>query len=696
VEAKPVQVPSVIPNYPAAPRADTVDRYGEVAVPDPFRPLEDLDAPATVAWVEAENAVTQAFLAAVPERDAIRARLQTLWDYERRGMPSREGSRYAYFKNDGLQNQAVLFVADTPRGDGARVLLDPNTLSADGTVALNATSFSEDGSKLAYALSSSGSDWQTWRVRDVATGSDLADEVRWSKFTSATWLHDGSGFFYGRFDTPDESAQFKDANYFHKIFLHRVGTDQAADELVYERPDQKEWNFSPEVSGDGRWLIIDAHQGTDPKNRLFVLDLRDRSAPAVQLATDGDASWTYLGNDDERFYLITTLDAPRGRIVARTLGAANTESIVPESEDTLEDATLFGEKFIVQYLRDAHALVRRFAIDGSVRGEIALPGLGTVGGFGGRRTQTETFFAFTSYTRPTTIYRYDVSRESVEVIFAPDVAFDPDDFESELIFYPSKDGTRIPLIISRKKGMPRSPEQPTILYAYGGFNISLTPAFSPATLGWMDLGGAFAVANLRGGGEYGEGWHLAGTRENKQNVFDDFIAGADYLVAQGYTSREKLAIMGGSNGGLLVGATLTQRPDLCAAALPAVGVMDMLRFQNFTIGWAWTTDYGSSDEPEMFPILYRYSPLHAIRDGVAYPATLVTTADHDDRVFPAHSFKFAARLQEAQAGPAPILIRIESKAGHGAGKPTTKLIEEAADRYAFLVRVLGFSPSSSV
>jgi len=696
VEAEPVLVPSIALAYPAAPRADIVDSYGDVAVPDPFRPLEDLDAPATVAWVEGENAVTQAFLAEVPERDAIRARLQTLWDYERRGMPSREGSHYTYFKNDGLQNQAVLYVADTPRGDGARVLLDPNTLSDDGTVALNATSFSEDGSKLAYALSASGSDWQTWRVRDVATGTDLADEIRWSKFTSAAWLHDGSGFFYGRFDTPDESTQFKDANYFHKIFLHRLGTEQAADELIYERPDQREWNFSPEVSSDGRWLIVRAQQGTDPKNRLYVLDLRDPSASAVPLAADGDASWTYLGNDDARFYLVTTLDAPRGRIVARTLGGGQTEAIVPESTDTLEDATLFGGTFIVQYLRDAHAVVRRFPIDGAALGEIALPGLGTVGGFGGRRTETETFFAFTSYTRPTTIYRYDVARDTAEVIFAPAVAFDPDAFESELVFYPSKDGTRIPLIISRKKGTPRDPAQPTILYGYGGFNISLTPAFSPGTLGWMDMGGAFAVANLRGGGEYGEAWHLAGTREKKQNVFDDFIAGAEYLIAQGYTSREKLAIMGGSNGGLLVGATLTQRPDLCAAALPAVGVMDMLRFQNFTIGWAWTTDYGSSDEPEMFPILHGYSPLHAIRDGVAYPATLITTADHDDRVFPAHSFKFAARLQEAQGGPAPILIRIESKAGHGAGKPTTKMIEEAADRYAFLVRVLGFSPSSSV
>ena len=683
-------------SYPTAPRAATVDTYGTVDVPDPFRPLEDLDAPETVAWVEAENAVTEAFLAGVPERDAIRARLSAIWDYERRGIPAREGQRYTYFKNDGLQNQAVMFVAESPTGDGARVLLDPNGLSSDGTVALSSTSFSEDGSKLAYALSTSGSDWQTWHVRDVATGADLADRVQWSKFSSASWLHDGSGFFYSRFDEPDAQTQFKDANYYHKLYLHRIGTEQTADELVYERPDEKEWNFSPHVSGDGRWLIIDAHQGTNPKNRLFVRDLTDPSAAVVPLAADGDASWTYLGNDGERFYLSTTLAAPRGRIVARTLGAARTEAIVPETTETLEDATLFGSTLVVQYLRDAHARVRRFGLDGAPLGESALPGLGTVAGFSGRRTEAETFFAFTSYTRPTTIYRYDVARDEAQVIFAPAVAFNPDDFESEQLFYASKAGTRIPLIISRKKGAPRGPDQPTILYGYGGFNVSLTPAFSPATLGWMDLGGAFAVANLRGGGEYGEAWHLAGTRAQKQNVFDDFIAGAEYLVAQGHTSRAKLAIMGGSNGGLLVGATLPQRPDLCAAALPAVGVMDMLRFQKFTIGWAWTTDYGSSDEPEMFPILHGYSPLHALREGVAYPATLITTADHDDRVFPAHSFKFAARLQEVQAGPAPVLIRIESKAGHGAGKPTTKMIAEAADRYAFLVRVLGFSPSSSV
>jgi len=696
VETSSVISPTAHLAYPTAPRADTVDTYGTIAVPDPFRPLEDLDAPETVAWVEAENAVTEAFLAGVPERDAIRARLSAIWDYERRSIPAREGQRYIYFKNDGLQNQAVMFVAESPTGDGARVLLDPNALSSDGTVALSSTAFSEDGTKLAYALSASGSDWQTWHVRDVSTGADLADRVQWSKFASASWLHDGSGFFYSRFDEPDAQTQFKDANYYHKLYLHRIGTEQTADELIYERPDQKEWTFSPEVSSDGRWLIIDAHQGTDPKNRLFVRDLFDPSATAVPLAADGDASWTYLGNDGDRFYLMTTLDAPRGRIVARALGAAQTGAIIPETAETLEAATLFGSTFVVQYLRDAHALVRRFALDGAPLGEIALPGLGTVGGFGGRRSDAETFFAFTSYTRPTTIYRYDVARDEAQVIFAPAVAFDPDDFESEQLFYASKDGTRIPLIISRKKGAPRGPDQPTILYGYGGFNVSLTPAFSPATLGWMDLGGAFAVANLRGGGEYGEAWHLAGTREHKQNVFDDFIAGAEYLVAHGHTSRAKLAIMGGSNGGLLVGATMTQRPDLCAAALPAVGVMDMLRFQKFTIGWAWTTDYGSSDEAEMFPILHGYSPLHALREGVDYPATLITTADHDDRVFPAHSFKFAARLQEVQAGPAPVLIRIESKAGHGAGKPTTKMIAEAADRYAFLVRVLGFSPSSSV
>jgi prolyl oligopeptidase len=696
VEAKSVLSPALTLVYPVAPRDGTIDTYGNVAVPDPFRPLEDLDAPATVAWVQAENAVTEAFLETIPEREAIRERLSALWDYERRGLPSREGTRYVYFKNDGLQNQAVMYVADRPDGTAARVLLDPNTLSPDGTVALSATVLSEDGSLLAYALTVSGSDWQTWYVRDVATGADLSDEVRWGKFSGASWLHDGSGFFYSRYDEPDAAAEFKGANYFHKVYLHRIGTPQSADELIYERPDQKEWNFSPEVSADGRWLLIGARHGSNPKNRLFVRDLADPAAPFALLTGDGDAGYGYIGNDGDRFYLQTTLDAPRGRVVGRRLGAADFEPLIGERTETLESASLFGDTFILQYLRDAHAVVLRFALDGTARGEIALPGLGTVGGFDGRRAQREAFFAFTSYTRPTTIYRYDVDREETSVVFAPVVAFDPDDFESEQVFYASKDGTRIPLIVSRKKGTPRDAAQPTILYGYGGFDVSLTPAFSPGTMGWMDMGGAFAVANLRGGGEYGEEWHLAGTRAAKQNVFDDFIAGAEFLIAQGYTSREKLAIMGGSNGGLLVGATMTQRPDLCAAALPAVGVMDMLRFQRFTIGWAWTNDYGSSDEPELFPILYGYSPLHALRDGVAYPATLITTADHDDRVFPAHSFKFAARLQEAHAGTAPVLIRVESKAGHGAGKPTAKLINEAADRYAFLVRVLGFSPSSIV
>ena len=480
------------------------------------------------------------------------------------------------------------------------------------------------------------------------------------------------------------------------MYFHRIGTPQSADVLVFERPDQKEWNFQTGVTDDGRWLVIVASQGTDPKNRLFVRDLEDSSGPFTLLSGDGDAAWTYLGNDADRFYLRTTLDAPLGRIVARTLGSSENELLIPEAPETLEEATLFAETFVVGYLRDAHSIVKRFALDGEPLGEVELPGLGTIGGFDGRRTDPETFYAFTSYTRPTTIYRYDLAADRSGVVFAPDVAFDPDDFETEQVFYASKDGTRIPMFISRKKGSRRDGTQPTILYGYGGFGISLTPAFSPGTLAWLDLGGAFAVANLRGGGEYGEAWHLAGTREKKQNVFDDFFAGAEFLIAHGHTSRAKLAVMGGSNGGLLVGATMTQRPDLCAAALPAVGVMDMLRFQYFTIGWAWTTEYGSSDEPDLFPILYGYSPLHALRDGVAYPATLITTADHDDRVFPAHSFKFAARLQEAHRGEAPVLIRIESKAGHGAGKPTTKLIDEVADRYAFLVRVLDFSPSSIV
>jgi prolyl oligopeptidase len=673
--------------YPPARTGDQVDEYHGQRVADPYRWLEDVDSPETRAWIDAENLLTESYLSAVPSRESIRRRITELWDYERFGVPARAGKRYVYSKNSGLQNQNVIYVADALDGP-ARVLIDPNGLSADGTVALSALAFSDDGRWAAYATASSGSDWLSWHVRDVESGADLPDELRWSKFSTASWLPDGSGFYYCRYAAPPADAQFKEENYNQQVWFHRLGTAQESDLLAYERPDHKEWGFGPQVSEDGRWLVLHVSEGTDPNNRVFVRDQHAPDAPTIELLPEAIAAFDFVGNDGERFYFRTTKDAERGRVVALELHDRTPVEVVPESDDALEAVALFGDVLVLEYLHDAHALVRRAALDGRPLGEVALPGLGSASGFGGRRRERETFFSYTDYTTPSSIYRLDVASGATSLVFTPAVGFDRAGFVSEQVFYTSKDGTRIPMIVTARRGAPRDGSMPTILYGYGGFNISLTPSFSPATLVWMELGGALAVPNLRGGGEYGERWHQAGTRERKQNVFDDFIAAAEFLIERGYTSRERLAISGGSNGGLLVGACMTQRPDLFGAALPAVGVMDMLRFQRFTIGWAWTNDYGSSDDPAGFRWLYAYSPLHRIQSGTAYPATLVTTADHDDRVFPAHSFKFAAALQAAQGGPAPVLIRIETKAGHGAGKPTSKLIDEAADRYAFLVRVL--------
>jgi prolyl oligopeptidase len=681
--------------YPLAPRGATVDSYHGQDVPDPYRWLEDGDTPATQAWIEAEAALTERFLAGVPARDAIYQRLTTVWNYERFGLPRRAGDAYVYSKNSGLQSQSVVYIA--PALDGpARVLLDPNTFSPDGTVALSGMSFSEDGRLMAYATSASGSDWMTWRVRDIAGGADLEDEIRWSKFSGASWLHDGSGFYYSRYPEPDASTQFKDENYNQKVYFHRIGTPQSADALVYERPDHPDWSLYPFVTDDGDWLVVSSSHGTDPNNRVFVWDLRAPQSAVIELLPHGDASYHFAGNLGDEFFFVTTNAAPRGRVVRLDVHAPKLVEVVAQNADALESASLFGEAFVLSYLHHAQSIVRRVDVRGGVLGEVALPGLGSASGFGGKQTDRETFYAFTSYTMPTSVYRLDLETGASSLVFAPQVPFDPHAFESEQVFYESKDGTRIPLIVTRKVGTPRDGTAPTILYGYGGFNISLTPAFSPATMVWLELGGTFAVANIRGGGEYGEDWHLAGTKDRKQNVFDDFIAAAEYLIAQRYTSTPKLAIYGGSNGGLLVGACVTQRPDLFGAAIAAVGVLDMLRFQKFTIGWAWTSDYGSSDEPDAFAYLRTYSPLHNIVPGTVYPATLIVTADHDDRVFPAHSFKFAAALQAAQAGSAPILIRIETKAGHGAGKPTGKVIDEAADRFAFLVKVLDVPVAETV
>lgn len=681
--------------YPEARRDPAVvDTYHGTEVADPYRWLEDPDSPETRAWVEAENKVTFAYLESIPQRETIRKRITELWDYEKFGLPRHEGPRYFWTRNSGLQNQSVYYVADgldaTPR-----VLIDPNTLSKDGTVALAGTSITEDGSKMAYGLAAAGSDWNEWKVRDVATGKDLDDHLKWIKFSGASWSKDGKGFYYSRFPEPAPGADLKGANYNQKLYYHKLGTTQSADELIYERPDHKEWMFHGEATEDGHYLVITVRKSSAPKNRVLYVDLidrdRQRGREPVELVGNFDDEYNFIDNDGPVFFFHTNKGAPRGRVIAidtRKPGEKDWAELIPQAAETLESANLVGDHFLASYLKDATTQVKVFDLKGAFVREVKLPGLGTASGFGGHRKDKETFYAFTSYVTPPTIYRYDIASGESGVYKAPKVAFNPAEYESEQVFYASKDGTKIPMILSHRKGLKRDGNNPTLLYGYGGFNVSLTPSFSPARIAWLEMGGVLAIPNLRGGGEYGEEWHQAGTKLKKQNVFDDFIAAAEYLIREKITSTPKLAIEGGSNGGLLVGACITQRPDLFGAALPAVGVMDMLRFHKFTIGWAWVDDYGSSDDAEQFRAIRKYSPLHNIRPGTSYPPTLVTTADHDDRVVPAHSFKFAAALQAAQSGDNPALIRIETKAGHGAGKPTSKMIEEAADRYAFLARVL--------
>lgn len=675
--------------YPQAKQSDQVDDYFGTKVADPYRWLENADSAETKAWVEAQNQVTFGYLNQIPERAQIKERLTRLWNYEKYGTPWREGGRYFYFKNDGLQNQSVLYTMNSLNGQ-PKVLLDPNKLSTDGTVALTSNVVSQDGKLMAYGTSASGSDWQEWRVRDIDTGQDLSDTIKWVKFSGASWTNDSKGFFYSRYDEPNEATKMQAANYFQKLYYHRIGSQQSEDALVYERKDQKEWGFGGGVTEDGRYLIINVWQGSDNKNRLYYKDLQNKDSEVVKLVDSFDAQYNFIGNDGGVFYIQTDKDAPFGRVMAiNTAKPAkeNWREVIPQSAETLEGISFVNDMLIASYLKDAHAQVRIFRTDGSHVREVELPGIGTVGGFGGKRTDKETFYSFTGFTVPTTVYRYDVVTGRSTVFRQPKVDFNANNFETKQVFYKSKDGTRVPMFITHKKGLKLDGQNPTYLYAYGGFNVSETPFFSVSMLVWMEMGGVFAMPNIRGGNEYGEEWHQGGMKARKQNVFDDFISAAEWLIANKYTSTPKLAISGGSNGGLLIGAVLNQRPELFGAAIPSVGVMDMLRFHKFTIGWAWVGEYGSSDNAEDFKTLYAYSPLHNIKPGASYPATMITTADHDDRVVPAHSFKYAATLQAAQGGPAPILIRIETKAGHGAGKPTAKIIDEAADKWGFLVRV---------
>lgn len=678
-------------SYPPSRRSNTTDQLHGTTVPDPYRWLEELNSTETSAWIKAQNKISESYLKATPGRDSLEKHLTQLWNVERYGIPFREGGRYFFTKNDGLQNQSILYTSDSLETE-PKVLLDPNSLSSDGTVALGSYEVSPNGRFLAYSTSKSGSDWIDWHIRDIASGKDLPDHLLWSKFSGASWSKDSKGFYYGRFPAPEKGEEMTATNLHKKIYYHRLGTSQEADQLVYERPQHPKEGLYAWVSEDGRYLLIQVTRGTDTRNGLFYRDLKRPDSPVVELLPEFDASYEFISNFGTTFIIQTDHEAPKQRVIAIDLARpdrANWQTIIPESPETLRSVSHVGGILIANYLKDARTEIRRFQTDGSPLASVKLPGLGTASGFSGKSGERETFYTFTSFTRPGTIYRYNTETNSSTVFRQPDTRFNPENYVSQQIFATSKDGTKVPMFVVHKKDLKRDGSNPTLLYAYGGFNISLRPSYSPATIAWLDLGGIYVMANLRGGGEYGEEWHRSGMRLKKQNVFDDFIACAEHLITENYTSSPKLAISGGSNGGLLVGACLVQRPELYGACLPAVGVMDMLRFHKFTIGWAWQAEYGKPDDPVDFVNLLRYSPYHNLKP-TSYPATLVTTSDHDDRVVPSHSYKFTAALQAAQKGNAPTLIRIESKAGHGAGTPTSKRIEAVVDKYSFLSRALGF------
>lgn len=677
---------------PATRKGDHVDDYFGTRIADPYRWLEDDNAPETKAWVAAQNQVTSARLAAIPQRKAILERLRALQDYEKFTAPRKEGRNYFYSHNTGLQNQSVVYVTTDPAKQG-RVLLDPNGLSREGTMALSGMSPSPDGRFVAYAVAAAGSDWKTWKVRDVATGRDLPDELQWTKFANVAWNGKGTGFFYVAYAAPGQGEALKGVTKSPKVRFHAMGTPQADDVLVYERPDQPEWYLAPDVTDDGRWLTIHVSKGDAPEHSVLLKDLRKPGSKVVPFLDRFDARYTTVGSKGDTFFFKTDKGAPRGRLVAVRVNHADPKDwteLIPQAAgtDVLQGVSLVGGRFVANWMRDAHTAITFHSLKGARLSELALPGVGTVSGFRGRIQDREAFYTYTSFNTPPAIYRYAFATGTSTVLHAPKVAFDPAAYVVSQVFYPSKDGTKIPMFLVHRKGLALDGTNPTLLYGYGGFDVSLTPSFSAIRVAWLEMGGVYAQPSLRGGGEYGKAWHDAGRLANKQNVFDDFIAAGEWLIKNNYTSTPRLAINGGSNGGLLVGACLNQRPDLWGAAVPEVGVMDMLRFHKFTVGWGWKGDYGSSETPEGFRTLLAYSPLHNIKPATAYPPTLVLTSDHDDRVVPAHSHKFTATLQAAQAGPAPILTRIATNAGHGAGKPTAKILEEKADVYAFLVEAL--------
>lgn len=674
-------------NYPETAKVDQSDDYHGMAVSDPYRWLEeDVRESEDVAnWVKTQNDITFAYLETIPERDRIKKRLTSLWDYEKFGVPFREGGKIFYFRNDGLQNQSVLYSQDGLDSE-PQLVIDPNTFSDDGTVALADVEISPDGRYAAMAIQDGGSDWRTVKVLDLQTGNELDDKLEWVKFSSLAWAADSSGFYYSRFPATEEGEEFQSLNKNQRIYFHGAGTAQETDKLIYSRDDQPDWLLIPAISEDGRFLVVYAQTGSGG-NQMAFLDLARDDAEAVFITENFDNEFAFVGNVGDTLVFRTNLDAPRGRLVAidsNNPGSDNWQVLVAESEAVMRGASLVGNSLIAVYLRDAYSQVQQFALDGTPVRKVELPGIGSVSGFGGKADGKESFYSYSSFNSPPTIYRFNTESGESTVFKTVNVDFDPADYVVKQVFFNSKDGTRVPMFLAHREGLQLNGDAPTLLYGYGGFNIAITPRFSISRLAWMEMGGVFALANIRGGGEYGDDWHKSGTKLQKQNVFDDFIAAGEYLVAERYTSPKKLAVMGGSNGGLLVGAVVNQRPDLFAAGLPAVGVMDMLRFHKFTAGRFWTDDYGSSDNPEEFKALYAYSPYHNLKDGTEYPAILVTTADTDDRVVPGHSFKYAARLQEAQAGTAPVMIRIETRAGHGSGKPTELIIGEVADEWAFL------------
>lgn len=677
--------------YPVTQKVDTVDIYFGTAVPDPYRWLEDDNSEETAEWVAAENEVTFAYLNQIPFRTKVKERLEQIWDYPKYSSPFKEGDNYYYFKNDGMQNQDVIYMLKGLDAE-PEVFLDPNTFSEDGTVALSGLEFNKDGDLVAYSISKSGSDWSEIFVMDVATKEILEDHIEWVKFSGASWKDDG--FYYSRYDEPEGGDELKAVNEFHKVYYHKVGTPQEEDVLIYKNDDEPLRNYYAGTTEDESILIMGAWEGSNG-NSLSVKKPEDKDFTVI--VDDFENQYRTIDNFGDNLLIMTNEGAPKWQLVLVDInnpGRENWKVIIPEKEEVLQSVSLIGGKIVAEYMKDAASVAYLYDYDGNLLEDFNLPGIGSMSGISGKKDDTEAFYSFTSFLSPSTIYKYDAVNNTSEVYRKSEIDFDASAYETKQVFYESKDGTKVPMFLVHKKGLKMDGNNPVYLYGYGGFNVSLTPRFRITSIPLLENGFVYAMPNLRGGGEYGEDWHEGGMQMNKQNVFDDFIAAAEYLIAEKYTSPEKLAIAGGSNGGLLVGACMIQRPELFKVALPAVGVMDMLRYHMFTIGWAWAGDYGTSeDSEEMFKYLYAYSPLHALKEGVAYPATLITTADHDDRVVPAHSFKFAATLQERNAGENPVLIRIDVKAGHGGGKPTAKIIEEYADEWSFMMYNLGITPT---